>query len=784
MTFKDIRDGLSMLAYVVHALGFEMINSLLRNWNGPESPKSAMRKSFWIALSRSSIHFPPMLSLTAIIFVNYWTLYIGPGFAHGVDDNVYLALFQVAAKVQELLCVASMSAIVLQALRHELLGEGVPIGLLGSGIWFSQIGSFWSPEFLAATPFSFKGFGKFRLYLLLILAGAIAATIGPATAVLMLPRIQTMPAGGTNYFLNGTAEQFWPDVVTADSELDVCSLPNSTKYAVCPSGGYESLRLEMNGFNFSNVGGTTLETLDKFFAPNIQATATLFSNWFWATLLIRSPRSLIPPAILSARIRGYSDSTTVVHPHGPTIIVQQQLREDWVRSAAAFSDNKVYSLAQYRWTTPLSESSPTSSPWVRTRCSAALNITMEADQASFPYLNQSDGYTFWGHERLVNISSLNRTESSHLRTQWISLPIYNSVNMSDIPTSGLLFELPWVNGSRLAVGCAIAASWHKGLIYSDTSFAYYAWINKFGRNEGGAEPDSPDADQHNRPITLDRSWLDLLTPVSPADRLDAGTWTPNTLERLFIDGGYTHIINNLRTKVQPFFLNYVCTNGMANQSNTDTELWNDSTCNKGNKGTFMEFMIGAMVADGLSRYGTSRLYNVFPALEDWSLRTLPHAPNFNESLLRGGEAITMPSDPNIIVQRLTEYVEGYSYYASTTTDYLATSVACIYILLAGSHVVRLLYYRVSSSSWDTITELLLLCQSSPRSVLLNNTSTGIKCLKTYKTIVKIRAAPPENLPGESKLVLVLDHDTSKTKDTDSGPGASRLDLIEPDKKYS
>lgn len=57
-------------------------------------------------------------------------------------------LFQIGAKLLEIGCVASLTTVVLHVLRHDLIRNGVPLDLLGSGIFFSQANCFWSPEML------------------------------------------------------------------------------------------------------------------------------------------------------------------------------------------------------------------------------------------------------------------------------------------------------------------------------------------------------------------------------------------------------------------------------------------------------------------------------------------------------------------------------------------------------------------------------------------------------------------------------------------------------------
>lgn len=324
----------SIVAYALRAVGLEIVNNVARQWSGKgksEKPKVVLRKSFWIALSRALVHILPLSVFVGLIYLNYYTLYIGPSFqwtGQG-NDEVFTAMIQVAAKAQELLCVASLAAIILQALRRELLDEGLPLGLLGSGIWFSQISSFWSAEFVAAAPWSSKSARKFRFYLLVLVAGLIAAVIGPASAVLMLPRNQEIPAGGTSFYLNGTSDELWPRELSAASALAVCKLRNATEYAVCPSGGYKSLlnTFEMSGSNATNYCGRAGLPPGLQFAPRCQAKG--ITGWRgWGNHLVQSPQNAVPP-VLSSFLVDPSGQAMVVQPHAATVALMQQLVVTW-----------------------------------------------------------------------------------------------------------------------------------------------------------------------------------------------------------------------------------------------------------------------------------------------------------------------------------------------------------------------------------------------------------------------------------------------------------------------
>lgn len=100
-----------------------------------ERPKIVLSASTKHIIVRNAIHILPLTALAGIIWLNCGRFFIGPTFIQDPEKNsLFMVSIQVYAKLLELLCVASLSSIVLQALRHELLRDGIPLGLLGSGI--------------------------------------------------------------------------------------------------------------------------------------------------------------------------------------------------------------------------------------------------------------------------------------------------------------------------------------------------------------------------------------------------------------------------------------------------------------------------------------------------------------------------------------------------------------------------------------------------------------------------------------------------------------------------
>ncbi len=68
-------------------------------------------------------------------------LHLGP---HTWSDDVKLNALQVFAKIQELFIVASVATVVFHYTTKQLVrGPGLPLGLIGAGISFTQISWFW-----------------------------------------------------------------------------------------------------------------------------------------------------------------------------------------------------------------------------------------------------------------------------------------------------------------------------------------------------------------------------------------------------------------------------------------------------------------------------------------------------------------------------------------------------------------------------------------------------------------------------------------------------------------
>lgn len=191
--------GLAILAHAFKTLGHLTGRGL------HESVKMAIRKDRPIALLRSLIHLIPVSVSLCEIILNWNTYYVGV--------SIYnQAVYQILAKIHEIVIQASLAAVVFSYIRHELTtGKGIPFGALLSGLQISQISYLWSMEFwgtIRSVHLSLRR--KFTLLILIFTCIFLASLLGPSSAVLLVPRSDYWPAGSTDIWVNSSFNDLYP----------------------------------------------------------------------------------------------------------------------------------------------------------------------------------------------------------------------------------------------------------------------------------------------------------------------------------------------------------------------------------------------------------------------------------------------------------------------------------------------------------------------------------------------------------------------------------------------
>ncbi|KAL9582404.1 MAG: hypothetical protein Q9203_005507 [Teloschistes exilis] len=89
-----------------------------------EHKKIVIDRSRTLAIGRCSVHLIPVTVSILIMVVNFKQVFIGIDFRGVIhSEKINLALLQTAAKLQELLIVASLATVPFQLLRHELISQ-------------------------------------------------------------------------------------------------------------------------------------------------------------------------------------------------------------------------------------------------------------------------------------------------------------------------------------------------------------------------------------------------------------------------------------------------------------------------------------------------------------------------------------------------------------------------------------------------------------------------------------------------------------------------------------
>lgn len=702
--------------------------------NRAEQKKVVVSSSRWLAVSRCGVHILPVLVSTAIIALNLKQDFIGIDFRSLIHyESVNIALLQTAAKVQELLIVAT---ILFHLTRDELLyGEGIPLGMVGAGLDFSKLSYFWSRELIGSLQGLSKGPRKYRkaqLVIFLLLAGLFSLLAGPSCAVLMVPQTQNWPIGGTPISLNGTADSFWPVNLTLNSSQSaICLSLDGTLSGVCPSGGYESLWSHYHKLDSSN------------YADHVPVYAYSLSgnHYYWSVGSMR-------PVMTQTISLGSSRPTVwMVQPHLSSSIVLEQLMKDWWRALLAsrsYQDSQIIDRQ--------AASSHVLNPIVRVNCAPPNLLSSANHTVLFPVVD-CDGYSQSVHAQEITGSPVSDKPTNHLQFSWINL------NKSfGCVTTGAVLQSAWNsdNKSRFVVGCSVTAHWVPAQIRSDSYTFWQGWYPKdikFGSQypTNGAQLKNGSLSTHDA-IVVDESWLNSLTPATPPSGPGYLDWKPTTIESILSATRITEEIENNGTIM------------------IDTWQTEDNT----NRPGLLASVIASIFLDGLSRAGVGQLYKAQESPSQLILSPYEKEANFDHLILNNKRALKYPSDEDMFSVEFG--ISGLN-YSTSLAQQLAMIVLFLYIAVAVSYSVWLITRSKSSACWDSTIEILAIAQNSkPAFRALANTAAGIQHLSTFSKKVVVR---PTKLPDGQEA----DHLQFQLSEEDVGAESEMMDL-EPQRSES
>jgi hypothetical protein len=171
-----------------------------------EVPKPVFRTSVKTALSNLAVHLLPILASITVVTLNLKTIYLGETLTGSTQSAaINIAMLQVTAKLVDLLIISSLASILAHTIRKEMaLGNGVPLGAIGGAFMFSSLSYLWSAELWGSLRSKLTRPAKLRVLGTIMLSVLLAATVGPSTAVLLIPGYQAWNAGGSQIYIRGS----------------------------------------------------------------------------------------------------------------------------------------------------------------------------------------------------------------------------------------------------------------------------------------------------------------------------------------------------------------------------------------------------------------------------------------------------------------------------------------------------------------------------------------------------------------------------------------------------
>ena len=690
---------------MLRALGLGIVNYFLGHVghkNFREPAKVAVARSYTISLARNAVHVIPIGGALAVIYLNFTGFYVGANLKN-------INALQFAAKLHELTMIASLAQILLAAVRAELvLGDGLPYGALFSGLQISQPSYLWSMEFWgSATAPSSTLWKRLRLIIIPVILILLAATVGPSSAIALIPRVGSWPAGQTHICLNATDQDLFP---TELKDLDIpvfcantSAVPILNSVDICPSSGWQT------------IAGLTPSYRWDFGPRN--------SNWPNVSVLpshiIGAPSTMqlvSQDALRSLRICEpveCSDFLSTIQP-GSVANALVTVARFWRDSAYDGRNGIGKRLSSFR---SFNLSMDVSQPFVAVSSGYGYEIEgpYDVNSVSFPRaMNRigEDGYI--PAMTTVNVTSITRSELYNFGEPTEPRLIFVDLTDSGITDTNLGFVLldprapsanqPYTTG-------LIPAGW--GVRNMHTSPNVGELFAKVVQSPGFTGPYTEDSEKAKllfpdwplNKISLSKQWADYTNPVLP----------------------------ELNTSIYSALASL--DHGVALTYNEDEgEDWRQPNI----AGRFQYTLLAALIANGLSNLGSDVSLQGNIALDDFYD---PPIVDGKQWILHNKDLFTLdPAESAGWVRlQVNSTIEGLAYSTNGLPVKFALSILIAYCVVAITYILYTSITGISSASWDTLAELTALAVNSPPAAELHNTCAGIANMALFKTPVRVEA---------------------------------------------
>ena len=419
--------------------------------------------------------------------------------------------YQFAAKAHEITMQASLSVMFLSFIRSRLTSkDGLSFGAFLGGLQFLQLSYLWSIELWSSISFHRSKLWKSLVFLTGVTVFAtLAATAGPSSATLLIPRQSQRPQSSQWLSINGSSQDIWPDHLDSKNIPEQCaSLPMLVPNPQCPSTDWfaiQQILITTQGL-FTLWDGET----DDAFILGIPDPTYQFQKMLAVAVCPSNPRrDQFCASSQQTFLSGINTDLFTWYQNEP--------------SSLTFHD-AVREIEKNYW-----------EPYLVASCVAdTINSTNDQDFLRFARISETED-DFKNDRLVLPVPGLQKRDSMSIlgnrsdhRVKWVELP----QNLFPGKPLGTVILHPnnFSNGSEQNVTtCTIAAGWGTSTIMTDfirfsnffstitnTPTSSQAVKNLDGLEEYWSEPDytnTSDFVYPQRRITISETWAEFLNPA-------------------------------------------------------------------------------------------------------------------------------------------------------------------------------------------------------------------------------------------------------------------------------
>ncbi|KAI4194521.1 MAG: hypothetical protein LQ350_007728 [Teloschistes chrysophthalmus] len=683
--------GLNLLVYVLqHLLGFGL----------DEIPKKAFQRDRLMALLRATIHILPFTVAMGEVIINWRGYYIG---------------------ANEMAMQSSLAVIVFGYVRHVIFtGSALPIGALLSGLQLTQVSYLWSMELWGIASAKIPWRRKVAVMTLIIVAVLLASTVGPSSAILLIPNLNYWPAGSTGIWMNVTAQDLWPSRLDGSSiPADCLQAPNITNG--CPSSEWESIS-------------------DYLLLANGKIPSQLRSPFLVSPYSVPlTGQGSLRQLIIQHHI--YDNETAPFDQEAAQATTQQSAVADALAATSALWD-----IALQNSDSPFYDQrdavqsivAGNFQPYTLVSCGADVILDQTDDRpVAFPIppgsspemlsrANVTTGSALAMYA--IEYSGLTRSEildtpgpESEYRIKWVGLP-ESPFNGTSI---GAVILQPKMNETQGILLCNLAAGWGSSSMNMSSSPA------ASGTDVASSslyDPNSllPQSSDYSRRIADSVVTFEL--PRFPQRQISISEeWAK------YLDASIP-------------VLNTTVIHALMGRK-----------LNRHNDATSANIILAGLLANGLARTGfDSQLQGKIRTAFNTKLNT--SIPDGNYWFSAKGDMFQVDStgSKDWVKLRVDSSVEGYAFSTEGFAPKLTAAVLLIYCTLVMAHACYAAVSGVSSQSWNSMAELVVLAVNSSSTMQLRNTCAGISQMCVFRSPIRILTSKDLN-DEDDHLELVFGH---------------------------